>query len=87
MLNKCPTSLLAYGYPIFPWSKKQQPTPVFLTEKFHGRKSLVAHSPWGHRESDTTEQVSMHTHPVFSAPRVEKTVLSSHIFHTLAEII
>ena len=29
----------------------------------------------------------MHTHPVFSVPRVEKTVLSSHIFHSLAVII
>ena len=69
------------------WRRKWQPTPVFLPGKFHGQSSLTGYSPWGHRESDTTEQVSMHTHPVFSAPRVEKTVLSSHIFHTLAEII
>ena len=55
MLDECPISLFAYGYPIFPWSKKRQRTPVFLTEKFHGRRSLVAHSPWGHKESDTTE--------------------------------
>ena len=47
MLDKCPTSLFACGYPILPWSKKRQRTPVFLTEKFHGRRSLVAHSPWG----------------------------------------
>ena len=27
-------------------------------EKFHGQRSLVGYSPWGHKESDTTE----HTH-------------------------
>ena len=27
-------------------------------ENPHGQKSLVAHSPWGHKELDTTEQIS-----------------------------
>ena len=30
-------------------------TPVFLPGKFHGQRSLVGHSPWDHKESDTTE--------------------------------
>ena len=30
-------------------------TPVFLTGKFHGPKSLVGYSPWGQKESDMTE--------------------------------
>ena len=34
---------------------KWQPTPVFLPGKFQGQRSLVGHSPWGHKESDTTE--------------------------------
>ena len=25
--------------------------------KFHGWRSLVGYSPWGHKESDTTEQL------------------------------
>ena len=29
-----------------PWSRKWQPTPVFLPGKFQGQKSLVGHSPW-----------------------------------------
>ena len=29
------------------WSRKWQPTPVFLPEKFHGKRSLVGCSPWG----------------------------------------
>ena len=40
------------------WRRKWQPAPVFLPEKFHGQKSLVGYSPWGHKESNTTE----HTH-------------------------
>ena len=33
-------------------------TPQFLPGKFHGQRSLAGYSPWGHKESDTTE----HTH-------------------------
>ena len=33
----------------------QQPTPVSLPGKSHGQRSLVGCSPWGHKESDTTE--------------------------------
>ena len=40
-----------------PWRRKRQPTPVLLPEKSHGRRSLVGYSPWGHKESDTTEQL------------------------------
>ena len=32
-----------------PWDRKWQPTPVFLPKKFHGQRSLVDYSPWGHR--------------------------------------
>ena len=38
-----------------PWRRKWQPTPVFLPEKFHGQRSLAGYSPWGHKDSDTTE--------------------------------
>ena len=30
-------------------------TPVFLPGEFHGQRSLVGYSPWGRKESDTTE--------------------------------
>ena len=38
-----------------PWSRKWQPTPVFLPGESHGQRSLEEHSPWGRKESDTTE--------------------------------
>ena len=38
-----------------PWRRKWQPTPILLPGKFHGLRSLVCYSPWGHKELDTTE--------------------------------
>ena len=32
------------------------PTPVFLPGESRGQRSLAGYSPWGHKESDTTEQ-------------------------------
>ena len=37
------------------WRRKWQPTPVLLPGKSHGLRSLVGYSPWGRKESDTTE--------------------------------
>ena len=41
-----------------PWRRKWQPTPVFLPGEFHGQRSLVGYSPWGHKESGMTEQLN-----------------------------
>ena len=38
-----------------PWRRTWQPTPVFLPGEFHGQRSLTGYSPWGRKESDTTE--------------------------------
>ena len=35
-----------------PWRRKRLPTPVFWPGEFHG-----LYSPWGRKESDTTEQL------------------------------
>ena len=37
-----------------PWRRKWQLTLVFLPGKSHGQRSWACHSPWGHKESDTT---------------------------------
>jgi len=37
------------------WIRKWLPTPVFLPGKSHGWRSLAGYSPWGCKESDTTE--------------------------------
>ena len=43
------------------WIKEQQPAPVFLPGEIHEQKSLAGYSPWGCKESDTTEELT-HTH-------------------------
>ena len=45
------------------WRRKWQPTPVFLpgiSWKSHGQRSLIGYSPWGCKESDTTERLHFH---------------------------
>ena len=42
-----------------PWRRKWQPIPVFLPGKFHGQRSLAGYSPWGRKESDTTERLHL----------------------------
>ena len=41
------------------WSRKWQPTPVFLPGEFQEQRSLVGYSPWSHKESDPTEQLTL----------------------------
>ena len=40
-----------------PWRRKWQPTSVLLPGKSHGQRSLAGCSPWGCKESDTTERL------------------------------
>ena len=44
--------------------RKWPPTPAFLPGEFHEQRCLVSYSPWGCKESDTTEDmyVRAHTH-------------------------
>ena len=41
------------------WRRKWQSTPVILPGKSHGWRSMVGYSPWGHKESDTTERLHL----------------------------
>ena len=58
-------NLPAVGRPEFdpwvgkiPWRRAWQPTLVSLPGESHGQKNLASYSPWGRKESDTTEQLS-----------------------------
>ena len=42
-----------------PWRRKWQSTLVLLPGKSHGQRSLVGYSPWGRKESDVIEWLSM----------------------------
>jgi len=55
-----PSSIPGSGRP--PWRRKWQSTPALLPGKSHGRRSLIGYSPWGCKESDTTERLHFHFH-------------------------
>ena len=38
---------------------KDTHTPVFLPEESHGQRGLVGYGPWAHKNSDTTEQLTL----------------------------
>ena len=43
-----------------PWRRKWQSTLALLPGKSHGQRSLISYSPWGRKESDTTERLHFH---------------------------
>ena len=49
------------------WRGKWQSTPVFLPGESNGRRVLVGHSPWSHKELDTIE-VTEHTEEALGFP-------------------
>ena len=42
-----------------PWRRKWQSTPVFLPREFHRQRRLAGYSPWGHKESERTERLTL----------------------------
>ena len=61
-----------------PWRRGWLPTLVFLPGRFHGQRSLAGYSPWGCKESDTTELLThTHTH-THTCARAHTQMLSGH---------
>ena len=58
-----------------PWRRAWQPTPVFLPGEFHGQRSLASYSPWGRKDSDTTEWLSL---SLFQLSRIRRKRGNSH---------
>ena len=69
----CPAFLLCFYYFLVFWvgrriktfrlevrRRQWHPTPVLVSGKSHGWRSLVGCSPRGHEESDTTERLHFH---------------------------
>ena len=65
------------------WSDLWQPTPVFLPGESYGQKSLAGYSPWGHKESDTTEQLML---PTLTLPPANVTTFGSRIFKVITKL-
>ena len=41
-----------------PWRREYQPT-LFVPGEFHGQRSLAGFSPWGRKELDMTERLTL----------------------------
>ena len=53
-----PVSIPGWGRSPGEWNGL--PIPVFLPGKSHGQRSLAGYSPWGHKKSDMTEQLTLY---------------------------
>ena len=42
-----------------PWRREWLLTPAFQPGESHGQRSLAGYSPWGHKGSDGTEQLTL----------------------------
>ena len=45
-----------------PRGREWLPTAVFLHGEFYGQRSLAGYSPWGHKESNKTERLTLSLH-------------------------
>ena len=61
LANTWDTSLIP-GVGKVPWSRKWQPTLVFLPGESHGQRSLVGYSPWSHKDLRVTEWAHTYAH-------------------------
>ena len=59
--NKNPPAVQETWVRKMPWRKEWLPTPVSVPAESPGQRSLEGHSPWGLKESYTTEQLT-HIH-------------------------
>ena len=62
-----------------PWRRAYIPTLVFLPGEFHRQRSLAGYNPWGHKESDTTKQLTL----TFSSVNVKPEILIEPIMGSI----
>ena len=55
-------TVLIPGSGRYPRVENSNPPSSILAWKVPWKEDLVGYSPWGHKESDMTEQLSTHTH-------------------------
>ena len=59
-----------------PWRRSWKSNLVFLPGESHGQRSLVGYSPWGRKESDTTQQLTLLLSPSYRIISVSSFLLS-----------
>ena len=66
---------------------KWHPTPGLLPGKSHGQRSLVGYSPWGRKESDTTEQLHISIFDLTFYFILEYIVYNNVVFQVYSKVI
>ena len=56
---QCRRPMFDYWFRKIPWRREWQPTPLCLPGEIHGQSSLPGYSPWGRKQSDTTEWLTL----------------------------
>ena len=65
------------------WRRKWQTTAVFLPGEFHGQRSLVGYSPWGHKSQTQLSDPTTHHHsPPPSCSGTSNSLRSHKLQHT-----
>ena len=60
IVKECPHYHTFVPCQMVEWRRQWHPTPVLSPGKFHGWRSLVGYSPWGHKESGMTQRLPFH---------------------------
>jgi len=55
-MQETPIQFLGWEDPL---EKGTAPTPVFWTGEFRGQRNVAGYSPWGHKETNMAEQLSL----------------------------
>ena len=85
MVHNLPAMRRPGRYGFCPWvqkiprRRKWPPTAVFLPGAFRGQRSMVGYSPWGCKESDTTEQLTHCSVLQFSVYQCFPSVVSCYV--------
>ena len=72
-----------------PWRKAWQLIPVFLPGESHGQRSLVGYSPWGCKELDTTEWLTLSLHFIPLVGIIPKALWNciSSLYHSIIKFL
>ena len=66
-----------------PWRRKWQPILVLAPGKSHGQRSLVGYSPWGRKQSDTTERLhslSLYMNQCFRSTNIKNHSIKVYLY-------
>ena len=81
--------LLQYGRPVLdpwvgkiPWRRERLSTPVLQPGEFHG-----LYSPWDRKESDTTEQLSLHLSSLSTSQPFARLIQNASPWRHLVDIL